>query len=304
MFKLYIILNRGKPNVNQCQLSTNSMRTTVYTPESQLRQPLKMVRAMFADLWLARELAWRLTVRDISAQYRQAFLGMAWALILPLVNTVTWIFLNGAGIVAVADTALPYPVYVFTGTMLWQIFTEAFQAPNVQVNQGKAMLSKVNFPHEALILSGLGQTGFNALIKVGLLIPAVLILGIFPNWSILLLPLGVFSLMLTGTALGLLLTPVGALYADVARGIGLVTQFWMYITPVVFALPVGGWTAVVFRLNPLTPLILTSRDWLTGFRPQFLLDFAIVNVVMLFVLLVGWVIYRVSMPILIERMNA
>lgn len=263
-----------------------------------------MLRAMLADLWLARELAWRLAVRDISAQYRQAMLGIAWALILPLVNTVTWIFLNSTGIVAVADTALPYPVYVFTGTMLWQIFTEAFQAPNLQVNQAKAMLSKVNFPHEAIILSGLVQTGFNALIKIGLLIPAILILGVYPNWGLALLPLGILALMLAGTALGLLLTPIGALYADVAKGIGLVTQFWMYITPVVFALPESGLTAVIFRLNPLTPLILTSRDWLTGFRPEFLLDFVIVNLVMGALLILGWVIYRVSMPILIERMNA
>jgi lipopolysaccharide transport system permease protein len=279
-------------------------RITIYTPDSQLRRPLQMARAMLADLWLARELAWRLAVRDISAQYRQAFLGIAWALILPLVNTVTWIFLNGTGIVAVADTVLPYPVYVFTGTMLWQIFTEAFQAPNVQVNQAKAMLSKVNFPHEAIILSGLLQTGFNALIKVGLLIPAILLLGVYPNWGLALLPLGILALMLAGTALGLLLTPIGALYADVAKGIGLVTQFWMYITPVVFALPASGLTATIFRLNPLTPLILTSRDWLTGFRPEFLLDFALVNLVMGFILILGWVIYRVSMPILIERMNA
>lgn len=259
---------------------------------------------MFADLWLARELAWRLAVRDISAQYRQALLGLAWALLLPLVNTVTWIFLNSTGIVAVADTTLPYPVYVFTGTMLWQIFTEAFQAPNRQVNQAKAMLSKVNFPHEAIVLSGLLQTGFNALIKIGLLIPAILVLGVYPDWGILFFPLGVLSLMLAGTALGLLLTPVGALYSDVDKGTMLVTQFWMYITPVVFALPETGLTATLFRLNPLTPLILTSRDWLTGFMPHFLSNFALVNLVMLLILFIGWVVYRVSMPILIERMNA
>lgn len=279
-------------------------RITVYTPESPLRHPVRMLGQMFKDLWLARDLAWRLTVRDVSAQYRQAFLGLAWALILPLVNTVTWILLNATGIVAVADTSLPYPVYVFTGTMLWQIFTEAFQAPNRQVNQAKAMLSKVNFPHEAIILAGVGQTIFNALIKIGLLIPATLILGVYPDWRLALLPVGVFSLVLTGTALGLLLTPIGALYEDVTKGIGLVTQFWMYVTPVVFALPESGWTATLFRLNPITPLILTSRDWLTGSQPEFLLDFALVNLAMLALLFVGWVIYRVSMPILIERMNA
>lgn len=263
-----------------------------------------MLQSMFADIWSSRDLAWRLMVRDISAQYRQAVLGIAWALILPLANTVTWIFLNAAGIVTVADTELPYPVYVFTGTMLWQIFTEAFQAPTRQLNQAKAMLSKVSFPPEAIIVAGVGQTGFNAIIKIGLLIPAVLVMGVYPDWGILLLPLGVLSLILAGTALGLLLAPVGSLYEDVTKGIGLVTQLWMYITPVVFPLPETGWTAILFRINPLTPLILTSRDWLTGYQPDYLMGFVLVNVGMLLLLLLGWTIYRVSMPILIERMNA
>lgn len=279
-------------------------RLTIYTPESQLRHPGKMVRAMFADLWLSRDLAWRLTVRDISAQYRQAFLGLAWALIVPLVNTVTWIFLNNAGIVAVSHTDLPYPVYVFTGTMLWQIFAEAFQAPNRQVNDAKAMLSRVNFPKEAIVLSGVGQTLFNAGIKLVVLIPALLFFGIVPGWGLLLVPLGIFSLILTGTALGLLLVPAGALYQDVGRGIALVTQFWMYITPVVFPMPQSGWAAILFAMNPLTPLIATGRAWLTGAGPTQLRGFCLVNGVMLLLLFVGWVLYRVSMPILVERMNA
>ena len=66
----------------------SEQRITIYTPDSLLTNPFKMVREMLRDLADSQELAWRLTVRDLSAQYRQAFLGFLWALILPLANTV------------------------------------------------------------------------------------------------------------------------------------------------------------------------------------------------------------------------
>ena len=276
----------------------------VYSPESQVRSPVKLIKTMAQDLMQSRELAWRLAVRDISAQYRQAFLGILWAFILPLANTLAWIFLSKAGIVTVADTALPYPVYVFTGTMLWAIFMEALNAPLQQVNAARAMLAKLNFPREALIVSGIYQTLFNAAIKIVLLLGALILLRVNPGWGLLLFPFGIFSLILVGTAVGLLITPIGMLYTDVGRALPLLMQFMMYVTPVVFPMPKAGWAATLFALNPLTPLILTSRDWLTGFSPGYLGAFLLVNAVTLVVLLVVWMVYRLAMPILIERMSA
>lgn len=277
---------------------------TVYTPDSRLQHPARMLREMFGDLWAGRELAWRLAVRDISAQYRQAFLGLLWAFILPLANTLTWIFLQGSGVVRLSETALPYAVYVFTGTMLWAIFMEALNAPLKQTESARSMLAKLNFPREALIVSGIYQTLFNAAIKIGLLLAALPLFGILPGWSLLLFPLGVLSLVLVGTALGLLLTPVGLLYTDIGRGLPLVMQFLMYVTPVVFPMPQAGWAATLFELNPLSPLILTARDWLTGAPPEFLGAFVVVNLLTLVLLLLVWVVYRLAMPILIERMSA
>ena len=237
---------------------------TVYTPESSLASPATMLRDMLRDLIASRELAWRLAVRDISAQYRQTALGLLWVLILPLANTLTWIFLQGSGVVRLGETALPYPVYVFTGTMLWAIFMDALNAPLQQTTAAKAMLAKLNFPREALIVSGIYQTLFNAGIKIALLLAALLWLGVYPDASLLWFPLGVLSLILVGTAIGLLLTPVGMLYTDIGRGLPLVMQFLMYVTPVVFPIPKDGLAATLFHLNPLTPIIVTTRDWLTA----------------------------------------
>ena len=231
----------------------DEMRITIYTPDSLVASPFRMARDMLRDLAASRELAWRLTVRDLSAQYRQTLLGFLWAIILPLTNTLVWIFLSRSGVVNVSDTPLPYPVYVFTGTMLWAILMDAMNAPLQIATASKSMLAKINFPREALLVSGIYQTLVNALIKVALILIALFAMGIYPDWGVLLFPIGLLSLILAGTVIGLLLTPVGLLYTDVGKGIPLLMQFMMYITPVVFAMPKEGLPATLFQAKSADP---------------------------------------------------
>jgi len=282
----------------------SDMKVTVYTPEPLLRNPVLMFRGMVRDLLASRELAKQLALRDIRAQYRQAALGLLWAFILPLATTAVWLFIQGTGIVTMQQTGLPYPVYVLTGTIIWAIFMDAVNAPLEHTNAARPMLAKINFPREALILSGIYQTLFNACIRVIVLLAALLILGVLPGWQLILFPIALLTFVLAGTALGLLITPVGMLYTDVGKGLPLLLQFLMYLTPVVFPMPEEGLAATLFEMNPLTPLILTARDLLTGLTPEYLLGFFLVSAAALLLLLPAWFAYRVAMPILIERMSA
>jgi len=259
---------------------------------------------MFRDLIAGRELAWRLAVRDISAHYRQTALGLLWAFFLPLANTVTWIFLSSSGIVNIRNTNVPLPIFIFTGTMIWAIFMDAVNAPLQQTMGAKQMLAKINFPREALILSGIYQAMFNGAIKIILMLLVLIIFKIYPGWTLVFFPFAILSLILTGTAIGLLLTPVGMLYTDIGKSLPLLMQFLMYLSPVVYPIPSTSWAYPIVKSNPITPLILTTRDWLTGFSPEYLGYFLIVNSFVIALLLVVWIIYRVSMPILIERMSA
>jgi lipopolysaccharide transport system permease protein len=279
-------------------------KISIYTPDSSLIHPQNMITDMFRALLDSRGLAWQLTLRDIRAQYRQTALGLLWAFILPLAHTLTWIFLNNTGIVSVNKTDLPYPIYVFTGTMLWAIFMDAVNAPLQQTLSAKHMLAKINFPKEALVLSGIFKTLFNGFIKIFLLIISLTLLGIYPGWGLLYFPIGIISLILTGTAIGLLITPIGVLYTDVGKALPLLLQFLMYMTPVVFPMPAEGFAKILFTLNPLTPVMLNTRNWLTGFASEFMGYFVFVNFFVIFLLLIVWIVYRVAMPILIERMSA
>ncbi|MFM9105005.1 MAG: hypothetical protein ACKOPS_28285, partial [Cyanobium sp.] len=87
-------------------------------------------------------------------------------------------------------------------------------------------------------------------------------------------------------------------------GIPLITQFLMYLSPVVFPLAATGWTSQLMRLNPLTPLILIARAWFIGQPPQLLGEWALAVGGSAVLLLLVWMVYRLAMPILIERMSA
>jgi len=181
---------------------------------------------------------------------------------------------------------------------------DSINAPMAETNAARSMLAKLNFPREALLLSGVYKTLFHAIIKVGLLLCILPFWGISPGWRLMLFPVGVLSLILAGTAVGLFITPVGMLYTDVGKALPLIMQFLMYASPVVFPRPETGMAAKVFAINPLTPLILTARDWLTGAAPDLLGYFLVINAVAAGVLILSWIGYRLSMPILIERIAA
>lgn len=276
----------------------------VYSPEAFVSSPRRLFADMLQDLGRSRELAWSLALRDIKAQYRGSLLGYLWAFITPLVSTALWVFLSASGVIKVAATDIPYPAYVFSGTMLWQIFTESLSSPLNQITTSRSMLAKLNFPREALILSGAIKVAFNGLVKSAVLLPVLLFLGVFPDHHLLLLPLALLALLLVGFSVGLVIAPLGALYADVGRFIPLVTQLLMYLTPVVFALPSEGLMARLFLLNPLTPVVLTARAWLTGQPAAMLPYFGGVAMAALVLLFFGWVLYRITMPVLIERMSS
>lgn len=280
------------------------MSVTIYTPESQLRSPRRLVRAMWRDLLASRELAWRLMVRDISARYRQSVFGILWAFLPPIATAVVFIVLNRAAVINVGTTNIPYPAFVMFGTVLWQLFIESLNAPLKAVAGGKSMLLRINFPREALILSGIGQVLFDFGIKALILAGVFVLFRVPLTWGLLLAPFAILMLMLLGIVIGLLLTPVGMLYADVSAALSTITSLWFFVTPVVYPPPEHGILSVLISLNPVSPLLVGARDLATRGTLSDVVPFAIISGLTLLGLLVMWVLYRVSLPILIEKMGA
>jgi lipopolysaccharide transport system permease protein len=139
-----------------------NLSVKIYTPHSSIKNLSALIGDILNSFKMANQLGYTLAQRDIKSQYRQSFLGIFWAFINPLFNTILWIFLSKSGVVQIVDTPIPYPLYVFIGTMLWGIFTDSITSPITQTNAAKGILTKINFPVEAIIVSTLYQNIFNA----------------------------------------------------------------------------------------------------------------------------------------------
>jgi lipopolysaccharide transport system permease protein len=277
---------------------------TIYTPASQLRRPGQLGRAMWRDLLASRDLAWRLMVRDISTQYRQSFLGIFWAFVPPVIAALGLTLASQAEILNLGETDLPYPAYVMFSMSLWQTFVESLTGPVLAVLAAKPMLARINFPREAIILSRLGQVGFNFGIKLILIVGLFLWFRIPVSWAVVLAPVALLHLIALGTAIGLLLAPLGALYEDVSRGLTLLTTAWLFLTPVIYPPPQTGLCATLVQWNPVTPLLVAVRELSTTGWIADPLRFWLASLLALGGLLVSWLIYRITMPFVIERISA
>lgn len=276
----------------------------IYTPESSLRHPLKLFNQMWRDLLASRELAWRLMVRDINSQYRQSLLGISWAFLPSIIMAIGFTLANEANVIQVGKTDLPYPAYVMFSTVLWQTFVEALNAPLQAVILAKPLLAKVNFPREALILAKLGEVFFNFAIKVILIVAVFIWFKVTITWNILLAPVAIIHLVLLGTFIGVLLAPLGLLYQDISRGLTLITGFWLFITPIIYPVPKTGIFSLLVNFNPVTPLLVTARELATTGVISHLVEFWVVSILTFIGLILTWIVFRLAMPFVIERVSS
>lgn len=276
----------------------------IYRPESQIRHPLRLFRSMGRDLLASRELAWRLLVRDLSAQYRQSLLGIFWAFIPPIITAASFSLAKSNGIINIGNTELPYPAYVMFSMTLWQTFTEAVTGPIQAVSSAKSMLARINFPREALIIAKLGEVFFNFGIKLILIVGLFIWFKIPVTWSVILAPLALIHLVLLGTFIGLLLAPIGALYQDINRALTLIIGFWLFLTPVVYPIPSSGVFGTIVKLNPVTPLLVATRELATTGIVSDPQGFWFASLISTIGLLIAWVVYRLAMPFVIERISS
>ena len=282
---------------------TDPQKTTHYSAKSEIRHPVELFTSIFSDAWSGRDLAWRLFLRNVRGMYRQTFLGLFWAFLPPIANTAVWIFLRQQGVFDTGTMAVNATLYILTGMILWQAFSEALQMPLKVLKQNQNMISKLRFSRESLIMLGLAEVLFDLAIRMLLLIPAFLWFGVSPSMATLWAPLTILLMVLWAAGIGLLLMPIGSLYQDVERFLQLAIPFWMIITPIIYVAPETYPGKLLVWLNPASPLLMYSRDLLLVGDSTVALPAIIIAVATIPLFLLGLAVFRISIPVLIERMN-
>lgn len=221
----------------------------------------------FREIWEYRELLYFLVWRDIKVRYKQTAIGVAWAVLQPMLTmAVFWLFLGR--LAGLPSDGLPYAVFYFAGLVPWTYFSYSLNnATNTVVNH-QSLLTKVYFPRLVLPISSVLSGLVDFAIGFALLLIVTLGYHIVPGISVLWLPL--LLLLAIGTALGvgLWLSALNALYRDVRYVIAFLVQFWMFASPVMYpsSLVVNRWPrwAWLYGLNPMTGVVDGFRWALTG----------------------------------------
>ncbi len=259
---------------------------------------------VWKDYLTASHLGWRLFVRDISAQFRQSYFGYIWAFVPAITTGIVLSIASRYKVINFGETQIPYTAYVIIGMVIWQTFIEALMIQINTIIKSKDMIAKINFPREALIISGFLLTAFNLVIKILLVVAVLLWFHIFPSAVSLMSLFVIGALLLLGSGVGIFLAPFAALYQDIGRFVTIASMALLTITPAFYSPPSEGLFAKVISLNPVATLLVTSRDLITSSEINCSINsimFAFIIAILTFI--ASTITYRLSMPFIIERIN-
>ena len=216
------------------------------------------------ELMHSHELFMTLVSRDIKIRYKQTVLGVAWAVIQPLLTMAVFAVIFGR-MAGVNSGDVPYPLFVFAGLVPWMFFFNAAGAAGGSLLSQQQLLTKVYFPRMYVPASAVG--GFLVDLGIGLLLLAIL-LPIYhraPGWGLLALPLVVSMTFMATLGISLTLSAATLLYRDLRFVIPFGLQMMMFVSPVIYRAdqfrPLVRYTAAI---NPMFGIINAYRSSILG----------------------------------------
>jgi lipopolysaccharide transport system permease protein len=212
-----------------------------------------------AELARAYELLLVFTWRQIGVQYKQAVLGVGWAVLSPLLSTLVFTFVFG-NLAAIPSEGLPYPLFVLSGLITWQYFARGITSGSISIWGNSHIITKVYFPRMILPLSAVLAGLVDYVVNLMVLLLLMGFYGRAPGVGLLLLPVFLVLATMIGFALSLWLSALNALYRDIGFMIPIALQAWMFLTPVIYptGLVPAGWTWLL-QFNPMTVIVQGAR---------------------------------------------
>lgn len=218
-------------------------------------------RKTLQDVWKHRWLIWINFKKDFFSQYKQAGLGMLWSIIMPIIPVSAYVFLGYLRVLNVSG-GMPFPVYVMTGMTFWMLLREGIISGMSAINSDRAILSKINIPLIAVILSRYGNVCANTLIRIIFLIIIMVFYRVTPNLNIILLPFAFLPLIFFSLGMGILLGIWNSVNTDIQNTVNMILTYGLFISSVIFPMPTKGILGLLNSMNVFNHLIVGIRDFL------------------------------------------
>jgi lipopolysaccharide transport system permease protein len=227
------------------------------------------------DLWRYRELFQVLAWRDLSVRYKQTVIGVAWAVVRPILTMLVFTFVFGTVANLKSHGTAPYALMVFAGLLPWQFFSTALTDSSNSLTTNANLISKVYFPRLIVPTATIVVAFVDFAISFVLLLGMMVIYQFVPPWQIIFIPVFVALCFLTSLGPGLWITSLNVKYRDFRYVIPFIIQFGLYLTPVGFTKDVilakiPENLHFVYNMNPMVGVIDGFRWCILGGPPPFL----------------------------------
>ena len=235
-------------------------------PHTVFIKPSKGLAALnMRDLWMYRELIFFMVWRDVKVKYKQTLLGMAWAVIQPVMTMLVFSFLFGK-VAKLPTEGIPYPVFAFAALLPWGLFVTALNQGSRSLVAHNNMVTKIYFPRLILPMSSVFAGLVDFAIAFVILVGLMFYYQVTPAWNLVwTLPLFLLLAIVTALGVALWLSAINVQYRDVNQALPFLTQFWLFATPVAYSASVisDKWQ-VVYSLNPMAGVVNGFRWALLG----------------------------------------
>lgn len=219
------------------------------------------------ELWKFKELLYFFTWRDIKVRYKQTAIGILWALFQPFMTMVVFSVFFG-GLAKMPSDGIPYPIFVYTGLLLWQFFSGALSDTSNCLISNQGIITKVYFPRLLLPISSTITKFVDFAIASTILIAMMIYYQYTPNlMGLLILPLLLLITFMASVGGGLFLASINVKYRDVRYALPFFISIMMYLTPVIYPSSLAGKYSWILALNPMTGVIKAARAALLGNAP-------------------------------------
>lgn len=241
-------------------------------------------------LWEYRELLYFLTWRDIKVRYKQTLLGVAWAIIQPVMIMVVFTIFFGH-LAKVPSDGFPYPIFTLCALLPWQLFAHALTESSNSVVANERLITKIYFPRLMIPLSAVLAGLVDFIFAFFALLAMMFYYGIQPTSAVWALPLFVLLAVMTALGVGLWLSALNVQYRDVRYTVPFITQLWLFISPVAYPSSIvpEPWR-FFYSLNPMVGVIEGFRWALLG-RAEGPGPLLAVSILVVLALLVGGLYY-------------
>lgn len=239
---------------------------TRHEPTTVYIQPSKGLAALnLRDLWIYRELVFFMVWRDVKVKYKQTLLGMAWAVIQPVMTMLVFTFVFGS-VAKVATDGIPYPIFSFAALLPWGLFEVALNQGSRSLVAHNNMVTKIYFPRLILPIASVFAGMVDFIIAFVILVGLMVYYRMPPAYELLwTLPLFIVLAIVTALGVALWLSAINVKYRDVNQALPFLTRFWLFVTPIAYSSDIISekWQ-LLYYLNPMAGVVNGFRWALLG----------------------------------------